>query len=415
MNFARTSSSRRRRPSVDTPTAFALPVLRARRARDLPDRPRLRDAHRPLRARPQPRRQPDDRRDSRRQRRVLRRRPHAGRARRRARGDDRRVALAAARAGAVEIHVVERPVDSVAADEAPTNAAAGGAHDGSSDDLYLGETVITWNGWSLGAPRPKQSSTRATVRSSRTRATRTPTASRWRSVLRPRRVRCRACGTAATTSSARAPSTSRATAFRSPTRRPRTRRARSCSAGSSRSRVRRSCCARRSARATPSIASCCAATTTRRRARDRRTAHHRAQGVASDGRDARHVRHPGRRVDGRRQRVHVDHREESKKVSDLSSAQPDPTGNDVYYFDVDRVTRAVPSRSGRDRRVAARPRRRGQRGAGRLRRRRGPTSAACASCMHESRAPGDPPFLYDAPNQRLDMLRRQGRHARRAA
>ncbi|MCC7076897.1 MAG: hypothetical protein IT198_07200 [Acidimicrobiia bacterium] len=44
--------------------------------------------------------------------------------------------------------------ETVSYDEAPTNAAAAGAHDGSSDDLRLGETVVTWNGWSVGAPRP---------------------------------------------------------------------------------------------------------------------------------------------------------------------------------------------------------------------------------------------------------------------
>lgn len=42
----------------------------------------------------------------------------------------------------------------VAYDEAPTNTAASGAHDGSTDDLHLGEIVATWDGWSLGARRP---------------------------------------------------------------------------------------------------------------------------------------------------------------------------------------------------------------------------------------------------------------------
>lgn len=45
-------------------------------------------------------------------------------------------------------------VETVAYDEAASNDAPTTAHDGSSDDLYLGETIVTWNGWSLGAPRP---------------------------------------------------------------------------------------------------------------------------------------------------------------------------------------------------------------------------------------------------------------------
>jgi hypothetical protein len=39
-------------------------------------------------------------------------------------------------------------------DEAMSNTAATSAHDGSSTDLYLGEQVVTWNGFSLGAARP---------------------------------------------------------------------------------------------------------------------------------------------------------------------------------------------------------------------------------------------------------------------
>lgn len=47
-------------------------------------------------------------------------------------------------------------VETVGYDEAMSNAAAGGAHDGSSDDLYLGEQIVTWNGFSLGATRPSK-------------------------------------------------------------------------------------------------------------------------------------------------------------------------------------------------------------------------------------------------------------------
>lgn len=45
-------------------------------------------------------------------------------------------------------------VETVNEDEGITNAAATTPHKGPSDDLYLGETVLAWNGWSIGAPRP---------------------------------------------------------------------------------------------------------------------------------------------------------------------------------------------------------------------------------------------------------------------
>ena len=46
--------------------------------------------------------------------------------------------------------------ETIAADEGISNAAAASAHDGSSDDLYLGEEIVAWTGWSLGAQRPSK-------------------------------------------------------------------------------------------------------------------------------------------------------------------------------------------------------------------------------------------------------------------
>ena len=216
---------------------------------------------------------------------------------------------------------------------------------------------------------PSSSSTRATVPLSRTRVTRTPTAFPWRSRTRPRRARSRACGTAATTGSGPAPSTSRATAFRSPMRRPRTRRARNCSAGSNRYRVLRCCCARRWA---PSDAV------------DRVVLRSNYNSAPAPRTAERHIVAP--KVSQRTAEMHsvfdtngspsvVDANayalitaKESQQVSDLSSAQPDPAGTDVYYFDVDGVTVPYlpdPVATGAR---AARSRRGDQRCAGRLRR-----------------------------------------------
>ena len=45
-------------------------------------------------------------------------------------------------------------IETISADEGMTIVGATGAFDGSTDDLYVGETITSWNGWSLGAPRP---------------------------------------------------------------------------------------------------------------------------------------------------------------------------------------------------------------------------------------------------------------------
>jgi hypothetical protein len=45
-------------------------------------------------------------------------------------------------------------VENVTGDEAITSTAATSAHDQSSEDLYLQESLFRWSGWTLGAPRP---------------------------------------------------------------------------------------------------------------------------------------------------------------------------------------------------------------------------------------------------------------------
>ena len=200
-------------------------------------------------------------------------------------------------------------------------------------------------------------------------------------------------------------STSRATACRSPTRRPAHVDARSCSAGSSRSRARRSCCASRSARATPSIASSCAATTTRRRRRRRTNAAHRAQGVASSRPRCTACSTPTvAGFDGRRQRVHVDRAPTSRRTRQTSRrrSRPDRRRRVLLRRRPPHARRTFPIRSRSARCSAASAPARTNEVQVDVRRARGPTSGACGRVCTK-RAPRDPPFNYDAPNQQLDL------------